>query len=212
MYMPHDDFLVFVDFDSTLFSHQQFGGDWRRALAAEAHISRAQFDEEELALQSDPTKQYSVTLHLASHGVGRERIAAIFRDLCTQNNYLYPDAALFVQSVREASLEPTILTFGGQLFQNAKIEPNLARLAGNGRNLSYHVVDIAKGEYIASHVHGKRGVLIDDVADQNLPPGFTEIHLDRARQLDEPEKLESGYEVSNLNQVAWIVKLLFLGE
>jgi len=69
------------------------------------------------------------------------------------------------------------------------------------------VVFEKKGLYIArTMLQGEQGVLVDDVSDQKLPEGYTEIHIDRTAQLQEAREIENGYQVSDLSQAVQIIK------
>jgi len=203
-----------VDFDSTLFNTRRFADDLCRDIAGQAQVPFERVKADTQRHHKDPDlKHYDFERHVAIYGLDPrvmwQRLDAIVRS----GDYLFEDSAAFIQGLRAAGFEPRILTFGEASIQRAKILPNLAALAGGDKAYAAHPLEVEitlrkKGEFLAEAYPGQRGALVDDVPDQQLPPGFTEIHLDRPRGLTAPEAKSGGFTVSNLEQARQVIESL----
>lgn len=205
-----NDFNLYVDFDSTLFDTKQFSPDLFALISEWAQTSI-----EEVAASTDKyitnpgLGGYDYVSHVTSFGLDPVTMWQELDKLLANKNYLYADSSRFIQGTSQKGFQPKILSFGETRFQMAKIAPALPLLTNNNRPEAI-VIDYRKHEYIRKNHAGQKGALIDDVANQDLPKGFTEIHLDRKAALATPEKTSSGYRVSNLQQ-AHKVLLQILG-
>lgn len=105
---------------------------------------------------------------------------------------------------------PHILSFGEKRFQLAKINPLIPILQGSGTLIPLEVtaVDRRKGEHIAELHEGQRSALVDDIPDQQLPKSFTEIRIDRTRNLLESIARSNVFIVSSLAQARCVIESL----
>ena len=198
-----ENFILYVDFDSTLYDTRLFADDLCRDIASLADVTVEQVRTDSKRFFADATLGgYDYIGHIRSYGLDPEIMWDRLDTIVRSKDFLYADSPKFIQELRSKGYNPAILSFGESRFQTTKIVPTLTRLTGSAdsKPLGFTVVFHKKGEHIADLHRGQRGALVDDVPDQNLPKGFTEIHLDRKRNLAKPEKTPSGYVVSNLEQ------------
>jgi hypothetical protein len=175
--------LVYVDFDSTLFDTQRFGEQMFQMVADRTDIPLEQLraERKDFYVTVGPLHTFDYDRFVTRYGLDAEEMWQRLDEMLGQEDFLYGDSIEFIQALRRDGLEPHILSFGEEHFQRVKIESVLAALAGEGSPLpQYTVVMQPKAQYIAEHHAGQRGVLVDDVPDQGLPAGFTEMHLQRA--------------------------------
>lgn len=204
----HDDFILYVDFDSTLYNTKQFAADHCALISKYANLSPAEVSSKLDQFFSHPgLGGYDYSAHIQFYGLNQHIMWQQLEKLVRNNNYLYPDSARFIQKARLIGYDPKILSFGEKRFQLVKIMPTLQILAGKGsRQIEVIVVDRKKYEHIRSLHKGQRGVLIDDVPNQDLPAGFTEIHINRSLDLKRPAKKDIGFTVSNLDQALKVIE------
>lgn len=200
--MNRSEFVTYVDFDTTLYDTKLFAVALFRVIASTAHTSPDLVASNVKQFTFDPLLGgYDYAAHIASFGLDPEHMWQQLDLLLKRHNYLYDDSVTFVQAARQRGYDPHILTFGEERFQLAKITPLLHTLSGDGQELvPVTVVDRRKRLHIQDTNAGQSGVLIDDVPNQALPLGFTEIHIDRTRLLAQPASKPGGYTVSNLAQ------------
>lgn len=208
-----DNFTVYSDFDSTLFETHRFSDDLAALVAHEAKLDPVKVRSDMKTFITAPgLGGYEYEAHVLSYGLEASKLWLLLADLVKTNNYLFADSLPFMRELRTDGYDPKILSFGEDRFQRAKIEPNLSRLIGIAEHeaepLDFQVVYRRKNEHIGKLHAGERGVLVDDVPNQELPAGFTEIHLYRARKLTEPEIITTGYIVSNLKQAGEVIRQL----
>lgn len=204
------DFILYVDFDATLCDTPRFAADLLGMIATNAHVPAQEVTNTARQFVSDPVLGgYDYAAHTASYGLDTAIMWHELDTLVKEHDYLYPDSAAFIQSARRRGYNPHILSFGEERFQLAKIVPVLPILTGGkGRPLEVTVVDRKKHEHIRALHPGQSGVLIDDVPNQDLPAGFTEVHIDRNTNLPGPVKKDNGYMVSDLAQAQQVVDSL----
>lgn len=212
---PCADFQVYIDYDSTLFETRgRFAEDFRGEIvrAADVTLDELLEDEQHFTLDGTP-RRYCFDEHMRSYGLEPEQVLRTVELLATDHDYLFPDSRAFFQGLYDDGFQPRILTFGERPFQTAKITPNLPRLTGDldASVLDVIVVNYRKRKYIASQHPEGRGVLVDDVYGQDLPPGFTEITLDRSGDPSIIRRSEAGYIVANLLQARKVIYLLSKG-
>lgn len=202
---------VHVDFDWTLHDTTAFINDlWPMiAIASSRPLDEVAKDGDHF--HADPVLGgYSYDDHVASYGLDAVEMWQKVHDMVHANDYLYPESAHFIQNLRKAGFDPKLLSFGETRFQTAKIKPTLSRLVGGNstKPLEVEIVFCKKRELLAEKYAGRHGVLVDDVAGQQLPDGFTEIHFDRDSGLIEPQETESGFVVGSLYQALDVIKNL----
>lgn len=212
--MRHE-LAVYLDFDKTLFDTPRFSADLQRLIANAAGLPNEQVASDSSQFRTHARLGgYSFEAHLRAYGLDPEIMWQQLHALTHTNDYLYPDASHFVQSLRAEGFDPQILSFGERRFQEAKIMPTLPRLAGElgARALSYTVVYEPKNGYLASLHSGEQGVLVDDIPSQQLPAGFYEVHLDHGRDSGTPyARTADGFVVANLSQARDAIRELAAG-
>lgn len=204
---------LLVDFDLTLFRTDAFAGDLWQEMATQSGRPVTETEEDGKNFHLDPVLGgYDFHAHIDSYGLSRDVLWKRLDELVRSKDYLYPDAAPFIQALQGAGYSPSILSYGENQYQSAKIVPVLAKLAGfqdgttENESLSYDVVFQKKGQYIAATYPGEQGVLVDDVPGQNLPGGFVEIQLDRQSGLATPQEKVGGFVVANLEQAYSVIR------
>jgi len=204
---------VYVDFDFTLYNTKRFGGDLWQAIATAYRVPVAELSADANDYNTHPILGgYDFAAHMAAHGLDPAQMWEVL-DTLRHEDYLYDDSATFIGRLRAEDYNPRILSFGEQRFQEAKIRPTLTTLTGDDPKaqhqcLDYEVVSRPKSEHLADILPGEHGVLVDDKPDQHLPPGFSEIHLDRGRILAKPLRKTDGYTVSDLMQAYQVIQQL----
>lgn len=193
-------FVVYVDFDSTLFNTRQFSADLRKVIASKAQLPFDQVAADAARFRPHRLGGYDYVAHVRSYGLDAGAMWQQLDELARSRDYLYPDAAPFIAALRADGFDPKILSFGEERFQRIKIVPTLPALTHQTARqaLSYAVVFEPKNGHIAALHPGERGVLVDDVADQKLPAGFSEIHLDRTQPTTTLRQTDEGYVVGSL--------------
>jgi hypothetical protein len=154
---------------------------------------------------------YEYEKHIRKYNFDPEDMWAELDKVATQKDYLYAESADFMRSLQADGYTPKILTFGEKRFQLAKILPTLSRLKNGTADIEVIVVDQKKNIRIAALHNGQRGVLIDDKPDQELPSGFTEIHLNKDLGVREPQFNGNVVSVSTLAQARQVIDSLSKG-
>ncbi len=205
-----------LDYDFTLFDTARFSTDLWQEVARLTDIPLAQAAADGEGFHADPVLGgYDYEKHMAAYGLESAAMWAVLDDVVRSNDYLYEDSAEFVQVLRAEGYRPYILSYGVMPYQRAKIVPYIGKLAGasderrnTGPDLGYTIILRRKGEYIAEAYPGARGALVDDVANQILPEGFVEIHIDRSLELTSPQEKAGGFVVANLAQAQHVIRSL----
>ncbi|HYH74550.1 MAG TPA: HAD family hydrolase [Candidatus Saccharimonadales bacterium] len=204
------DFILYVDFDKTLYENRRFNPDLLGIVSDKTSVPLDEIESTVHRFSSHPgLGGYDFAAHMAHYGLDPEDMWQQLERIVQQKDYLYPDSIPFMQQVRQRGHQPKILTFGEKRFQMIKIVPVLPLLADEqGNHPEVTVVDKRKHEHIRKLHPGQRGALIDDVPNQDLPEGFTEIHIDRASNLAAPLRKDNGYTVRDLMQALAVLELL----
>ncbi len=203
-----------IDYDLTLFDTDRFASDLWQEFARLTGLPLEQVISDGAQLHADPILGgYDFSGHAALYGLDPIAMWARLDEIIRSRDYLYEDSAEFMQALRADGYNPRILSFGESHFQRAKIVPYLGKLVGESCRMSdvdseldYTVIFRKKGEYIAETYPGSLGALVDDVPDQNLPEGFTEIHLDKTLELSSPQEKVGGFVVASLAQARLVIK------
>lgn len=211
-------FHVKVDYDWTLFDTTSFSTDLWRQLAQETGEDPKQVRRDSKLYYADTTLGgYDFESHIKSYELDSDRMWRTLGELVVAKDYLFPDSVPFMSALVTDGFAPSVLSFGDTRFQKAKIQPYLATLAGGIAHdettvyspIGCEIVLQKKGQVIEAQHPNERGVLVDDIANQNLPPGFTEITIDRTRQdIVAPLELPNGYVVSGLEQALQLIRAL----
>jgi hypothetical protein len=206
-----NNFVVYIDFDSTLYNTAAFSHGLWTVIARKAGISIDQVKTDAASYFFHPTLGgYEYEKHIAIYGLNPEEMWQELDDIVRNNNYLYQDSPEFMQSLVKNGYRPKILTFGEKRFQLAKIYPTLKYFSHNHQFEieDVIVVDKKKNEHINLYHKGQKGVLVDDKPDQDLPSEFTEIHINREFRLASPQIKENIAIVSDLTQARVIIDKL----
>lgn len=206
-----NDYQVYIDFDSTLYDTAKFADDLATMLCERFRIDKDTYRKASRDYFAHPgLGGYDFTAHTSAFNIPTDVAWATLDALVGDKDYLYPDAAEFIASLFKAGLRPKVLSFGEQRFQEIKIKaalPHLLKRTTLGtHDMEYYVVFKKKREHILENHPGERGVLVDDVPDQQLPSGFTEIHIDRKAALAAPEKDGDVYRVGSLDRARTIIE------
>jgi len=199
---------VYIDFDRTLFDTPKFGDDLNHLIAVHARVSPAQARMDAAPFYTHATlRSFDFEGYVAAYGLSPDTMLEHVRQLVHANNYLYDDSVQFIEALQTSGFTPKILSFGEDRFQRAKIIPTFTHLLGSDNadygdsaSLETYVILEPKGQHIALKHPSERGVLVDDIPDQQLPPGFSEIHLMRGSTLKQPQSTASGFTISDLAQ------------
>jgi hypothetical protein len=211
-----DDFEVYIDFDSTLYDTVRFKTDLWRAIASRSQATVDELDADARSYDMYPTfGGYDYISHMTAHGLDAAQMWEVL-DTLEHANYLYPDSAVFINTLWANGYNPRILSFGEQQFQTAKIAPTVAALESKAsyskrQRLNFDIILRPKGEHLAELQPGRHGALVDDKPDQYLSSGFTEVHLDRTQKLPKPIRRLDGYTVSDLMQAYQVIQKLHPG-
>lgn len=200
-----------MDFDSTLYDTSRFTAELWKIIALEAHLPVGQVrSDSESYYFHEHLRGYEYEKHIKSYNLDTDKMWQKLDIITTREDYLYLDSADCIQTLRTNGYAPKILTFGEERFQLAKIRPMLPYLVGDTEpaNMNITVVDRKKNQHIFELHEGEKGVLIDDKPDQDLPQGFTEIHINRSRTTDEPITQGNIVMVSNLAQAVKVIRQL----
>lgn len=205
------DFILYIDFDSTLYDTAAFAVNLWVLLAQKTGLP---FDQVRAASESyyfhPSLGGYEYEKHIMQYGLAPDEMWRALDTITSGPGYLYPDSVDFIQNLLIDGYVPKILTFGEKRFQKAKITPLLPLLTGTtyADKLEVIVVDKKKNEYIGRLHPGQRGVLVDDKPGQQLPPGFTEIHIDRSGGITKPDMSGQIIRVSDLQQARQAIDAL----
>jgi hypothetical protein len=207
------EFVTLIDYDWTLANTTESSDDLWLMIAEQSEIALEQVAADGAGFHPSHLGGYDFTKHVDSYGLDEDELweeLDYMAEVAADRNppaYLYSDSALFMRNLIRNGLSPSILTFGEDRFQRAKINPNLDYLSdGTTYQIPVDTVMEGKGEFIARTYPNKKGVLVDDKPGQKLPDGFTEIQLDRAADLQDPKKIESGFIVADLFQAQQIIE------
>lgn len=205
------DFILYIDFDSTLYDTAAFAANLWALIAQKTGLSLDKVRADSGSYYFHPfLGGYEYEKHVLQYGLAPEEMWQTLHTITSDPDYLYPDSVGFMQGLLADGYEPKILTFGEKRFQEAKITPLLPVLTGATYTdkLEVLVVDTKKNEYISQLHQGQRGVLVDDKPDQQLPPGFTEIHIDRSGGITTPDISGPVIRVSDLRQARQAIDTL----
>lgn len=189
--------VLFLDLDRTLFDTARFmpvlwhalakryGLDYDHCMALVPQFYRALGDY----------RYYDLKIHL-QEGLGidpDEAIEAVTPELASYD-FMFPDAAELLEW-QKTHYEIRVLTFGPEWVQRFKL-----RFAPDIAHLPCDMILEPKSDFIAREYAGRRGLLVDDRRNPHLPPGFTEVWLDRERTMQNGQ--ESGIVcINSLTQV-----------
>jgi hypothetical protein len=199
--------LILLDLDRTIFDTAQYVAEMPSLLMGYTQKTASEISEYIPSMLSGERDK----LHRADYddfvhflGMNFDEFSDAITGEAVMNHYLYDDAKYLVSWLKHNNLDFEILTFGDPKVQQIKlsITPFLT-----GINAS--VIDTLKNAYIKNTLgNAISGVLIDDKPDQQLPQGWTEIHIDRkAEQPFTPRQLSDGvWRISSLEDAPQIIE------
>lgn len=205
-----NELITLLDFDRTLYDTGRFANDLWNDVAQQTDLPFTKVKSDAKQYKIHPLLGgYDFAKHVAAYNLNTAAMWQRLEKIAQSTNYLYVDSPVFVQALLTDGYRPHILTLGEPRIQTVKIEHCKSRLLGKyaaSRHLDATVVQYSKSEYIADTYPGQRGILIDDVPDQNLPPGFTEICINRHVNLPQPKQIAPNiFTVSSLAQAHQII-------
>lgn len=207
----NNDFIIYVDFDSTLYNTGIFADDLYELIAGKSGLPVDQIRTESASYFFHPSLGgYEYEKHVTRYGLDIADMWSALNDLVEERNYLYQDAVPFLRLLFDNGHNPKILTFGEEHFQLAKIKPVTRYLMEVHDMPAIEVVVVSEKKYkIIKALHpSQKGVLIDDKPDQDLPYGFTEIHLQRGKDITAIDVKSDVVIVSDLMQAAMVISAL----
>ena len=197
--------VIYVDFDSTLYHTALFSDQLRKRLSKKTGLPAEEIKADGRAFFFHPyLGGYEYEKHMAKYGLDPAEMWSLLEETC-KTNFLFTDSIDFIKALRADGFDPKILSFGEKRFQSIKIQAMLPLLSSGGRDIEVVIVDKKKNQHIAALHNGQHGVLIDDVPDQDLPAGFTEIHLNRSQALQTPLIKDNVITISDLAQARKII-------
>lgn len=178
--------ILFLDLDRTLFDTTRFMRDLWQAIGQIYNVNpQHQLAElPEWYHQMGELRYYHFEEHVqAVLHQNADQVATAVRPLLADKNFLYPDVAELSKWQKRADYQIRILSFGGDWFQKFKISfcPDIA-------DLPRDIILEAKNIFIARTFAGAQGFLVDDKRNPDLPPGFTEVWIDRQSDVQKIKK------------------------
>jgi len=194
---------LYIDYDRTLFDTDKFATALWGMFSEEAGKSIGDIEEMSKKAKIDPKfggfdfDGLVSTLELKS-----QTMYTRLDSLLKSENFLIDGADQFIQLLLSSGYMPEILTFGQKGIQSAKIEVYLDKLTGDRprTDLACHITDEPKTDFIRKQAGSAQGILMDDVAGQELPRGFVEINFAQNAKLEAVETNKSGFRVSTYPQ------------
>jgi hypothetical protein len=183
--------VLFVDLDRTIFDTVGFFTLIEDILKNNFNVSDTDYEKIRslYAVQSaDPMLRYSdFDEILVRLGISKEEFQKVVINAAGKNKYILPDAVHFIEWLLNCKThEIRILSFGQYYFQMLKL-----RVTPAIKSIPEHIIMTRKNEFIAKEYSNRIGILIDDKPNQELPNGWKEIYIDRARNVN------SSYNESN---------------
>ena len=195
--------IYFVDFDFTLFDTRLFSDVLFSSLATASNLPFNEVATTSSNYYTHPTLGgYDIAKHAMSIGVSPEIVWPLLDDVL-KNDFLYGDSNVFLEELVADGNLVTILSFGEQKFQLAKIGSVLERTSKSVQDATeVHIVQERKTNFIQRFYPRHFGMLIDDVPSQNLPEGILEVHIQRGGMFPTPVwNSEAQVAVSSLQMV-----------
>ncbi len=206
---------IFVDYDSTLYRTKEFADDLWLTLANAIGVPVEDVrTDSKLYRAHARLGGYMFEDHIAKYGLDPTAGWELLNVVTAKKDYLFSDSIPFMTGLLDAGYSPIILSFGEDRCQYSKIIPTLARLAGmpeettlENNPIACRVILEQKGPYITRYYPEQHNILVDDVEDQKLPAGSTEINLNRSRvDLDHATEEDGILVVSNLMQALDVLR------
>jgi hypothetical protein len=170
--------LLLLDLDNTLLKMSDFWGDFAIALARAIDKPDITFldDYDAFTFGEGKLRITDYDRMLSNMNVTDQAVRAHLTQISENKSYLFDDAIGLLGQlvVIQEKYEVMILTFGQESFQQLKLDysPELTGLPA-------HIIQDTKAKYIRQTFVDRTGVLVDDKAGQELPAGWTELHIDR---------------------------------
>lgn len=192
--------LILLDFDRTLFKTEDYWQDFALALARASGQPDGYFmSAYDSFLQGEGRLQMvNYDQILAVTGVSEQHIADELARIAAGKSYLYNDGLRLLEDLQKIpEYEVEIVTFGDDRYQSLKIG-----LVPEIQNLPINIIQSLKNRFIEAKYVGRRGMLVDDKPEQNLPTGWAEITLNKQANRQNPVNISDGiYEISTLDDV-----------
>ena len=196
---------IYLDLDKTLFNSQLF---WQDTIISINKINNTQLKADELEIK------YSSYYKDGSHYLDFSRLIKdsninlnyLKQEIKALNNgYLLKDADFLLNWLDTNGYKTEIITIGDQNHQNLKIY-----FCGRLQKYKVSIINCEKNKYI-KHFIGKKGILIDDKPNQQLPVGWLEFYIDRnAVGEGFPKKISNNVWVfNNLQQIPRILQTTY---
>lgn len=205
MLAASSEFVLPTDWDETLFRTNEFSKDFLCEFASLAGVSIEQVWADATRHRTHPVLGgYDLDKHGASYELEIEHVWNLYKEIVQSRDYLYGDSVAYIEELQADGFNPWILSYGNDRVQREKIEPYLHRFAG----IPFKIVLQRKADYLTSVHPSRQGALVDDAPDQRLPEGFTEITINRASELTEPEQVADRFVVASLSQALQVIRSL----
>lgn len=198
--------LLLIDLDRTVFDSDAFFEFVIATFTGEFSVPQQEIDKHLHLLAVGTANQLRYTDFaqlLKNLKIDSEVFYAHIAQSVTPNQFILADAVPFLEwAHNQNEFELGILSFGQPEFQTIKIE--ISPLVSS---LSRMIIMTRKNDYIFETFAERQGILLDDKPDQNLPAGWTEIHIDRkADSHKKPLKINEGiWQITNLDDAPQVI-------
>lgn len=190
--------LILLDFDRTLFRTDDYWQDFAMALAKSTGKPENYYaNDYYVSLEGEGRLQmidYGKILALT--GAKHQQIKRNLAEIAGKKQLLFADALGMLRNIQN-SYDVAIVTFGENRYQSLKISL-VPEIAG----IPTYIIQMLKNEFIVNNFAGRQGMLVDDKFGQDLPPGWTEVYLDRQANCQNPVTISDAvYKISTLDDV-----------
>lgn len=197
--------IVLLDFDRTLFDTDSFWTDFSICLAEASGLKSSVIFKEYENYVSEKGKFRFIDYDnlILRYNINHKLVLKLMNKRMSNKQYLFADALLALKLLdnEKKRIEIAILTFGQYKFQRMKIS-----FCKELNYITSYVTLLPKNEFIQYYLSKRTGYLVDDKIGQNLPEGWTEVHINRKIALDSLNRINDKLiEISNLEQISEIL-------
>ncbi len=170
--------LLLLDLDNTMFRTADFWSDFAVALARAINKPDITFleDYDAFTIGEGKLRFTDYDRILSNVNITDDQVREYLLPLVVGKSFLFDDAIALLSELPliVQNYEVRIVTFGQQSFQQLKLD-----FAPELKDIEADIIQDVKARYISTVFANRTGVLVDDKPKQELPPGWTELHIDR---------------------------------